>query len=259
MINDTTAENPVEPLSHNLPKWEIRGTEFALFIALLFSCMGLTSSLFASVADSLLETPAADVEPPLLIALAANLGLQVGMLIGFLGFKKILSVQGSPLPLSSAQINPGKAAKIGLKWLLYAYPVMIAVNLISRSILNLAGFEQVIQDPIRMVQEGGTNLELAIMFSMIVLVAPICEEVAFRGGIFRYLHHRLPLYASIGISAFLFALLHANLYSFAPLMTIGVMLALAYRESGSLLSCITFHAVFNSINLVLILLFPDLT
>ncbi len=136
---------------------------------------------------------------------------------------------------------------------------MFGVSLFSRLFLDSLGFEQVIQDPIRMVQEGGSTTELAVMYFSIVLVAPVCEEVAFRGGIFRFLHHRLPLYGSIGLSAFFFALMHVNLYSFAPLMTIGAMLAFAYRESGSLLSNIVFHSVFNTINLGLILLFPSIT
>lgn len=255
------SESPEEKSSlfdrNSLPKWEIRSSDFWIFIALLFSCMSFTSFLAGKIAHWIIS-PSPDIDPPLMIALAANLGMQVGMLAGFLIFRKMVHEQDFTPSLSHPP-SVSKAAKIGLKWLLIAYPVMIGVNLFSRTLLNSLGFEQVIQDPIKMVQEGGTNIELMVMYSMIVLVAPLCEEVAFRGGIFRFLHCRMPLYASIGLSSFFFALLHANLYSFAPLMTIGVMLAFAYRESGSLISSITFHATFNSINLALILLFPELT
>lgn len=251
-------KNHTPPSSRSiLTRCEIRSSDFVLFVALLFSLSAFFSILLAQLASWLVATPS-DEEPPLLIALAANFGMQLGMAAAFLAFHGFIQKQGqqtTPKPPRS----PRLAIKIGLKWLLIAYPIMIAVNLLSRTLLNLAGFEQVVQDPILMVQEGGTTVELLIVYSMIVFVAPLCEELAFRGGIFRFLYQRLPLYGSVGLSALLFALLHANLYSFAPLMTIGVMLALAYRESGSLLSCIVFHAVFNSINLGLILLFPDLT
>ncbi len=251
-------EETLRALARNsLPKWEIRSSDFGMFIALLFSCMGFGSFLAAKIANWILA-PDPDLDPPLLSALAANIGMQSGMLVAFLVFGRLIRDQDfTPKPAKTFSLS--KSVFIGLKWLLIAYPVMMGVNLISRSLLDALGFEQVIQDPIKMVQEGGTTLELVVMYTTIMLVAPLCEEVAFRGGIFRFVHQRMPLYASLGLSAFFFALLHINLYSFAPLMTIGVMLALAYRESGSLVSNITFHAVFNSINLVLILFLPDLT
>lgn len=248
---------PVAPSSHiNLPRWGISGSDFAIFLALLFSSMGLLSLVFQSATAQLLSSEP-DEPAPLMVALAANMGMQLGMLLAFLGFKKVIQYQGAvadPAP----KVSTRRAVKIGLKWLLIAYPIMIGINLLSRAILNSLGYEQVLQDPIRMVREGGTPAELFIMYAMIVIVAPICEEVAFRGGIFRFLHLRVPLAVSLGLSASLFALLHSNLYSFAPLMTIGITLALAYRESGSLISCFTFHAIFNSINLALILLYPEL-
>lgn len=257
MLADTQDEPNSKTTSQRLPKWTIRGSDFGLFAAMLFSCMALGSAVFARIGEWLLP-PASDDQPQLLISLAANFGMQFGMLAAYLGFIKIVQPRLSE-PAPAKEFSLQKSVKIGLKWLLIAYPIMIAVNLVGRTVLDSFGFEQVIQDPIVMVQEGGSAIELAFMYTMIVLIAPICEEVAFRGAIFRYLHLRLPLYASLGVSAFFFAILHANLYSFAPLMTIGVMLALAYRESGSLISCMVFHGTFNTLNLLLILLFPNLT
>lgn len=239
-----------------LPKWEISGSDFAIFVALLFSGMAFFSILLGQAARWYLD-PAPGADLPLLASLAENIGMQLGMLIAFVAFGRIQSLQDAPKP-SGAKLPLPAAALTGLKWLMIAYPTMIAINLVSRAILNQLGYEQVVQDPIRMVQEGGTTFELGLMYSMIVLVAPLCEELVFRAGIFRYLHHRMPLFLSIGLSAFLFALLHANLYSFAPLMTIGVMLAFAYRQSGSIVSAVVFHSIFNTINLLLIIVFPDI-
>ncbi|MDQ8186884.1 type II CAAX endopeptidase family protein [Pelagicoccus sp. SDUM812002] len=257
MTSETHAETIPLVERNSLPKWEIRGSDFWVFVALLFSFMGFCSFLGAKIVQWILS-PDPDADPPLLIALSANIGMQIGMLVAYVVFKRFTDEKALD-PTTAKAVEFPKAVLIGLKWLLIAYPVMIGVNLFSRIFLNSLGFEQVIQDPIKMVQAGGSAIELALMYTVIVIVAPVCEEVAFRGGIFRYLHGRMPLFASIGLSAFFFALLHANLYSFAPLMTIGVMLAFAYRESGNLVSSIAFHSVFNSINLALILLFPDLT
>ncbi|EDY85089.1 CAAX amino terminal protease family [Verrucomicrobiia bacterium DG1235] len=256
MLSESLDNTPSQAPAPKLAKWEISGSDFGIFVALLFSCMVVASAIFGNLAEWIIK-PDPEADRPMLISLAENLGMQFGMLAAFLAFLKITYHQDFTL-VSPNRAPITKAISIGLKWLLIAYPIMIGVNLLSRTILNAQGFEQVIQDPIRMVQEGGTRLEQGVIYAMIVLVAPICEEFVFRGAIFRYLHHRLPLYGAIALSAALFALLHSNLYSFAPLMVIGCTLALAYRESGSLVSAISFHAAFNTINLLLILLFPEL-
>ncbi len=257
MISDSPKETPSLFARNSLQKWEIRSSDFWVFIALLFSCMGGCSFLGSKIAHAIIS-PDPEVNPPLIISLAANIGMQAGMLVAFLIFGRLIREQDfTPKPVRKRSVS--KSVKIGLKWLLIAYPVMLGVGYISQILLNSLGFEKVIQDPIRMVQEGGTTAEVTMMYITIVMVAPLCEEVAFRGGIFRFLHLRMPLFASIGLSSLFFALLHINLYSLAPLMTIGVMLAFAYRESGSLVSNITFHATFNSINLSLILFVPELT
>ena len=44
----------------------------------------------------------------------------------------------------------------------------------------------------------------------------------------------------------LFAVVHANLLSFAPLLLVGILLARNYERSGNLLVPILFHAFFNA-------------
>lgn len=251
MLVDTQNE-PAE--SPPLPKWQVGATDFGIFLALLLSCMVIVSSLAGRIARWLLA-PEADEQLPLLVMLSENLGMQLGMLAAFLGFFAI--TRAGDGQMSPAKASPAQSVKIGFKWLAIAYPIMIGANLLWKVGLEAFGFERVIQDPVRLVQEGGTTLEIAFIYLMIVLVAPLCEELVFRGAIFRFLHHRIPLLLAVGLSALFFALIHFNLYSFVPLLVIGVTLALAYRESGSILSAIVFHSAFNTLNLVIILLFPE--
>lgn len=253
MLPETLNEsNDVAEKSH-LPKWNIGSTDFGIFIALLFASMVVTSTAAGQIAAWLLEAdPAAG--KPLLVTLAENLGMQLGMLFAFVGFSTITRD-----PPKTDRVGFRRSAVIGLKWLMISYPIMIAANLIWKFALLGLDFEQVTQDPVKLVQEGGAFAERILIYLMIIVVAPICEELVFRGGVFRYLHHRLPIAGAVGLSAFFFAAIHFNLYSFAPLFVIGVTLALAYRETGSILSAIIFHSVFNTLNLTLILIFPDLS
>ncbi|MDQ8203698.1 type II CAAX endopeptidase family protein [Pelagicoccus sp. SDUM812003] len=260
MIADSTEQKLTDAAANALPRWNIGAADFGIFIALLFSSMVVVSALAAKIAHWAVGPTEEGSDPPLIVFLAGNLGTQLGMVAAFAAFILITRHQHQESASRPSQVKSvRRSALIGLKWLAISYPVMIGVNLIWKVVLQGLGFEQVTQDPIRLVQEGGSLAERTMIYTMIVLVAPVCEELVFRGAIFRFLHHRFPLTAATAISAALFALIHFNLYSFAPLFVIGVTLALAYRESGSLLSAVVLHAVFNTINLFIILLFPDVT
>jgi membrane protease YdiL (CAAX protease family) len=79
------------------------------------------------------------------------------------------------------------------------------------------------------------------------LVAPLFEEILFRGLIYGTLRIRLPAPAAIPLSALSFAVLHA--YSPVALVAVawsGCVWAYAYERSGSLLPSFASHAFNNS-------------
>jgi membrane protease YdiL (CAAX protease family) len=90
-----------------------------------------------------------------------------------------------------------------------------------------------------------------------VVLAPVAEEFIFRGMLFPFLQ-RLGLrwLAWFGVSA-LFALIHYNAVSFLPLLALALALTWLYEKTDNLLAPITAHALFNAINLVLLLTVPD--
>lgn len=235
-----------------LQKWNLPTSDFFLFVSLLLLCIYFGSLGLGKLA---LQFFGEETQRPSEIAvlLLSNIGMQLGMLFAFLAFLRYARASNT----QQTRLSAGKSIKVGLKWLAITYPIMFLASYIAQVTLNLLGFERVIQEPIRVLLEADSKIELGLAIVSVVLVAPICEEVIFRGALFRFLHKRMPLVVSLLVSGALFALPHANLYNFVALLIVGIMLALAYRESGSLLSCITFHAVFNTINLTLILLFPD--
>lgn len=237
-----------------LAKWQIAATDFGIFIALLFSLMSIVSAAFGKFATWV--HPTAEGEPfPLLVTLYQTLGMQCGMLIAYVLFRYLVlrSFNSTYDYTPKARASTSEAVASGLKWLLISYPFVIVAHLVSHYLLNAAGFEQTIQEPVRLVREGGTLTERTLMYFMIVAGAPIAEELVFRGAIFRYFYRRLPLYLALGLSGALFALTHFNLYSFTALMALGITLALSYRETNNLLAPIVLHTVFNTTNLVLIL------
>lgn len=85
------------------------------------------------------------------------------------------------------------------------------------------------------------------------LIAPLVEEVVFRGyiyGVLKQFTH--PLFATLTAGA-LFAAVHLNLPALVPLWIFAIILTLAYELSGSLWVPIGIHAGFNTISVIALL------
>ena len=87
-----------------------------------------------------------------------------------------------------------------------------------------------------------------------IFVAPICEEMFFRGFVFMGLLRAMPVWAAILVSSFLFAIAHVDLGSFTVLFIIGIALAFVRWRTRSLWPGVLLHLLNNAIGTVLILL-----
>ena len=97
--------------------------------------------------------------------------------------------------------------------------------------------------------------DFLLMFLGTVILVPITEETLFRGLVFRGLYDKSPVLAWI-LSVVLFSLVHilgyisaypfhTLLLCFVQYLPAGILLAAAYRLSGSLLTPILIHALVN--------------
>ncbi len=87
-----------------------------------------------------------------------------------------------------------------------------------------------------------------------IVVAPIAEELFFRGVVYNaWERERGATVATLG-SAGLFALIHGSVFSLVPIFALGVVLALVYRATRSLPATMALHAGFNAISVVIALL-----
>jgi len=106
------------------------------------------------------------------------------------------------------------------------------------------------------ITESESASYLILMAILVVVGAPISEELLFRGLLFRFLKEKTTARLALIISSLLFALLHANAYSFLPLFFIGLLLAKVYDDTRDLRTPIFFHLYFNLFSF-LNLLFMD--
>jgi membrane protease YdiL (CAAX protease family) len=95
----------------------------------------------------------------------------------------------------------------------------------------------------------GTNEKLVVAFGTVVL-GPICEELLFRGAIYRPLRQNHSAPAVIVVTAVLFAVVHLDPHRFPPLFIMGCVLGYLRWASGSLVPPVLMHMAFNTVPFV---------
>ncbi|MGZ3667389.1 MAG: CPBP family glutamic-type intramembrane protease [Ktedonobacterales bacterium] len=96
-----------------------------------------------------------------------------------------------------------------------------------------------------------------ILFTLLaaIIIAPICEEVFFRGYLFAGLLHGMNVWLATIISALLFTLVHGDIGSAVPLLVIGLILPILRWRTGSLWPGVALHTVNNLIAALAVLPF----
>jgi uncharacterized protein len=87
-------------------------------------------------------------------------------------------------------------------------------------------------------------------FFVLVIVAPLTEELLMRGLILRGFLSHYSEQKAILVSAILFGLIHFNPWQFIGATLLGVLFAWWFVETRSLLPCLFGHALANSIPLL---------
>jgi membrane protease YdiL (CAAX protease family) len=96
-------------------------------------------------------------------------------------------------------------------------------------------------------------------YIIIGLMAPLVEEIVFRGAILKSLlkNSSLPVWGSIALSAFLFALIHMNPAQMPHAFVIGLLLGWMYQRTGSILPGMAYHWANNSAAYALYNIYPN--
>ena len=100
--------------------------------------------------------------------------------------------------------------------------------------------------------ERGTGYLLATAF-LVILVAPVAEELFFRGFFYRSLRNRFPPFGAAAIVGLVFGAIHytdADTLLLIPVLALlGIVFCLLYERTGSLYPAIAMHAINNTLAL----------
>ncbi len=82
----------------------------------------------------------------------------------------------------------------------------------------------------------------------IVVIAPLSEELFFRGFLFRAVEAFSHPWVAVAVSGLAFGLVHLNVSVLLPFWAIGALFAWIYRVTGSIWTPIVTHAIFNGVS-----------
>jgi len=139
-------------------------------------------------------------------------------------------------------------ALFGVGFILPAF----GLHYISQTVLAQLGHEPMVQEAVKMVMATEHPVEVALQVISVIIMAPIAEELLFRGILFNTIKHAGYPLAGMFASAVLFALVHGSVALMLPLFVMGFALAWLYERSGSLIAPIVMHATFNAINFTIL-------
>jgi membrane protease YdiL (CAAX protease family) len=82
-----------------------------------------------------------------------------------------------------------------------------------------------------------------------IVVAPVVEELFFRGFVYAGLAERYSWRKAAVISSAFFALVHLQLTAVLPIFILGYIFAYLYRRSGSIWPAVLMHVSTNALGL----------
>jgi membrane protease YdiL (CAAX protease family) len=173
-----------------------------------------------------------------------NVGVQLATALGFLMVPMAIAAQhgAQGLPEILRRLGVRRFRPSALKWMAAA----VGAYLLFAILYSLLIVEPEQED----IAEGFGAIPVQVL--LIVIAAPIGEEICFRGMLYGGLRNRLPRIAAALVAGLVFGALHAltGVTAVPPLIAFGFILSLLYEKTGSIVPGILLHMLNNSVALL---------
>jgi membrane protease YdiL (CAAX protease family) len=140
--------------------------------------------------------------------------------------------------------------------------ITVVVFMFNAVLIGIFGDSEPVQQSLLPSPQDSLGVVLVLAI-LVVVVAPITEEILFRGVLFASLRRHVGVHLSALLSGAIFAVVHIEVLASQPLglggLTLaGVLLAYAFHYTKSLHVAIVMHAVYNGVAFGLMLLLSGL-
>lgn len=179
-------------------------------------------------------------------------GISFGELFFFAGLTWLM-VRGqnfSPADFLALRLPPARVMAASFAVAVAGFFVAGGVNAINRWIV---GPEIAARYDLTGLFQARSTFEAVLLVVGVSVLAPLGEELVFRGYLYRILGARLGIARSVLITSVLFAVIHFNPASILALFALGLVFAFLRLKSGSIWPAILAHAIQNGIASALVL------
>jgi hypothetical protein len=240
-MSDGAAPTPLPPaLPRALP---VSGADLLLVLIVALGSVRLLAGLIVA----LVAAPLGD-GPSLLLVL----GVLLFQTLAILGAIRFVVLRKYGLRWADLGLRPSspKWHRRGLAVAVLLLPVVALINGVL--IPQVAGEDFHNPQLYAVAPNGFSWPALLSMLAMAGFVAPLGEELVFRGLLFPWLRGHLGVATAAVLSGLIFAILHGVPMLIPALTAIGTALALLYHRCGSLWPVILAHGAFNAIMVILL-------
>lgn len=230
-------------MTETAPRWGAVDLAVAFVVAQLASALGF--ALFAAAQG----IPMGELDTDALTIGEVAL-LQVPLWLGLLG-----------VPLLATRLRGnGPVRDLGLWTTLRDAPVGLAIGVACQLVLvplvTLPIFiftdtdQEALEAPARELTDKAQGPGVLVLVLVVVVAAPLAEEVFFRGMLQRTLARHLPIWPAMLITSVLFGISHFQALQLPALAAFGLVLSVLAHRTGRLGPSIWAHVGFNATTVV---------
>jgi membrane protease YdiL (CAAX protease family) len=233
-------EPPPPPERAGLPRWPLWSPFAAMLATLIVAVVGV--GVIALIVELAGVDTGGDTPP--------------GVTIGGT-FVQDIALIGAAWFLAHVVDPPATAAKFGLRlprwwpaigWMVVAWVGFATFGQVWAQLLDIHETDDLPQE----LGADNSTLALVAVSILVCVVAPIAEELFFRGFCFTALRRTLGMLPAAALTGIIFGAIHlggTDVEFIVPLMVFGLFLCLLYVWTDSLLPCMVLHALNNSLAL----------
>ncbi len=180
------------------------------------------------------------------IILTIFVAIQDSIIVGAAALFSIVRYRVGWDRLGLRAFDPAVGCGLSFTLLLVSYGVRICYGLAVAGL----GYRPALQDVLSRLDTQGIGLILTLIATAVI--APIAEELFFRGFVYGGLRGRIGTLGAMLVSTVFFTALHFTLDQFIPIFALGLILAWLYERTGSLYPGMLLHSSNNAISLILL-------
>ncbi len=109
-----------------------------------------------------------------------------------------------------------------------------------------------------LLPEGLSPIDAIVMLILAGFIAPLGEELLFRGVLYSIFRERWGIWISVLLSSLIFAVIHGNIAVGVTGFFLGIVAAIVFEFSGSLWTAVLVHAINNSLKIGLLYILVNL-